>query len=126
MYKHYDPNPHKGQAGDCVIRAICKVYNLPWVNAYAYIAAQGLAMGDMPSSNRVWGAWLKEKGCKRLVFGEYGDCTDDYTVRDFCNDFSHGKFITQSEGHVVAVVDGDYFDTWDSGNECVYAAWEVR
>ena len=72
-------------------------------------------MKDMPSSNAVWGAYLISKGFHREVIPN--TCPDCYTVRDFCVDHPRGAYLLAIGTHVVTVVDGDYYDSWDSGNE---------
>lgn len=34
-----------------------------------------------------------------------------------------GRYLLALDQHVVAVVDGDYYDTWDSGNEIPIYYW---
>ena len=49
-----------------------------------------------------------------------GDCT----VSDFAEDHPKGTYILALSGHVVCVKDGDYIDTWDSGNEIPLYYWQ--
>lgn len=121
MFIFYNPNPANKLVGDCVIRAISKLTNQDWESTYLDICAQGLKMHDMPSSNRVWERYLISKGFKRTLLPD--TCPDCYTVRDFCDDYSIGKFLLAIGTHVVAVEDGDYYDTWDSGNEIPMFYW---
>ena len=72
-------------------------------------------MYDMPSANRVWGEYLRSLGFVRRTIPD--NCPDCYTVRDFCRDNPIGEFILGTGEHVIAVVDGDYYDSWDSGRE---------
>ena len=72
-------------------------------------------MCDMPSANHVWGSYLKRKGFRRYIIPD--ELPDDYTVKDFCRDNPDGEFILALHGHVLAVKDGEYYDSWDSGNE---------
>ena len=51
-------------------------------------------------------------------------CPDCYTIADFCNDHPYGTYILATGTHVVAVIDGDYYDTWDSGNEIPIFYWQ--
>lgn len=44
-------------------------------------------------------------------------CPDCYTVQDFCEEYSEGTYLVAIGDHVVTVIDGDYYDAWDSGNE---------
>ncbi len=114
-YIFNNPNPKKILVGDCVIRGISILTDKPWEYTYIEILIQGYDMYDMPSSNEVWGAYLKSQGySKRLI---PNTCPDCYTIKDFCEDNPKGRYLLATGTHVVAVIDGDYYDTWDSGNE---------
>ena len=115
MYVYYNPNPIGLSVGDCVIRAISCALNQSWIKTYTDLLAQGLSMFDMPSANRVWGQFLKTKGFKKFQIPDF--CPDCYTIRDFCYDNPYGIFVVGTGEHVVCVIDGHYFDSWDSGNE---------
>ena len=114
-YKYYNPNPLGLSVGDCTIRAISKVIERDWKSTYLCIIVQGYQMYDMPSANRVWGEFLRSQGFVRRTIPD--SCPDCYTVIDFCNDNPQGKFLLATGTHVIAVIDGYYLDTWDSGNE---------
>ena len=122
MYREYNPNPAGRSVGDCVIRALSKVLNLPWDKVYVELCIQGFLMKDMPSSDAVWGAYLKSQGFRRYVIPN--DCPDCYTIRDFAIDHPSGTYAVGTGTHVVAVTDGGiYFDSWDSGNEVPIFYW---
>lgn len=121
MWVEYNPNPRHSRVGDCAIRAISKATNQDWETSYTGLYVKGYSMGDLPSANAVWGSYLKDKGFKREIVPN--TCPDCYTVRDFCRDHPRGMFVLALDGHVVTVFDGDYFDTWDSGNETVLYYW---
>ena len=114
-YISYNPNPKGLSVGDCTIRAISRALNLSWVKTYISLVVQGLKMCDMPSANRVWGEFLKSKGFQKFQIPD--TCPDCYTIRDFCYDNPFGIFVVGTGEHVVCVIDGDYYDSWDSGNE---------
>lgn len=114
-YIYKNPNPAKNLVGDCVIRGIAILTEKPWEYVYMEIAIQGYDMYDMPSSNEVWGAYLKSEGFMKRIIPN--NCPDCYTIKDFAKDHSHGKYLVATGSHVVAIIDGDYYDTWDSGNE---------
>ena len=82
-------------------------------------------MCDMPSSDSVWYEYLRKNGFKRESLPN--TCPDCYTVKDFCRDYPKGKYLLyvlgDRIGHVVAVVDGDYVDTWDSGDRIALFFW---
>ena len=115
MFVVYNPNPNGTYTGDCVIRALTKALDLDWETVYIGLAVQGYTMSDMPSANHVWGAYLREHGFDRHAIPN--TCPDCYTVRDFCDDNPKGLYVLATGSHVITVVDGDYFDTWDSGKE---------
>lgn len=115
MWKTYNPNPKKKTVGDCTVRAISKVLNQGWIETYIGLSIQGLIECDMPSSNAVWGKYLQRQGFKKyLVEGE--------TVESF-SERNEGKCVLALSGHVVALVDKDYYDLWDSGKETVLYVW---
>ncbi len=88
---------------------------------YTELSVQGLMMFDMPSSNVVWGAYLKNKRFTRhTIPNNYPDC---YTVADFAKDNPNGKYIVATISHVIAVVNGNYYDTWDSVSEILVFYW---
>lgn len=120
-YIPFNPNPKGNLVGDCVIRAISRVTNQDWDTTYIDIAMQGFMMKDMPSSNSVWSAYLLSKGFKRYVIPN--NCPDCYTVVDFTNDHPRGTFLLAIGTHVVAVEDGNYYDSWDSGSEIPIYYW---
>ena len=37
--------------------------------------------------------------------------------------YPHGTYVLATNNHVVAVVDGNYYDTWDSGDETPIYVW---
>lgn len=59
MYQFYNPNPTGRMVEDCAIRAIAKALGIDWEEAYAKLAMNGYAMGDLPNANSVWGALLR-------------------------------------------------------------------
>lgn len=121
-YEFYNPNPQGRLVGDCVIRAVSKVTGQDWETTYMDIAMKGFQMCDMPSSNPVWGAYLCEHGFqKKMISDKY---PDTYTVADFSRDNPDGTFVLATGTHVVALVDGIYFDAGDSGMEILDYYWE--
>lgn len=117
MWIKYNPNPLGKNVGDCGIRAISKATNQDWRSSYAELSLNGAVMGDMPNANSVLGACLHKHGYRRKIIPD--DCLDcyAYTVKDFCRDHPKGEFVLLLSNHIVAVKDGDFYDTWDSGNE---------
>lgn len=124
MYIPFNPNPAGKLVGDCVIRAIVKATGKTWTTVYDEISDKGYAMRDMPSSNSVWASYLRDKGFHRHIVPE--TCPDCYTIKDFCEDHPMGLYILGTGTHVVTCVDGDYYDSWDSGDEIPIYYFERR
>ena len=120
-YVFYNPNPVGRMVGDCAIRAISKALNMSWETAYITIAINGFSMGDMPSSDSVWGATLRQNGFYRKSMPD--TCPDCYTAEEFCEDHPHGTYVLGFGGHVATVVNGDLFDSWDSSQEIPQFYW---
>ena len=114
MWIKYNANPLNKQVGDCVIRSISKFLEQDWDKTYWDIANKGYQLADMPSSNSVWHSYLQDLGLHRSSIPD--TCPACYTVRDFCNDHPNGRFLLGSGDHVVTVISGNHYDTWDSGD----------
>ena len=121
MWVDYNPNPLQRRVGDCAIRAIAKALDLDWETAFVLIAANAFAMGDMPSSDSVWGSVLRQNGFYRSVIPN--ECPDCYTAEDFAKDHPKGTFVLGFGGHVATVVDGNLYDSWDSSGEVPQFYW---
>lgn len=123
MYTYYNPNPKQKRVGDCVIRAICKALDMDWEDAYIQLCMQGFKMADMPSSNATWGAYLMSKGFIRKPIPN--SCPECFNIRQFSQQYSDGIYIVGTGTHAVAIAFGNYFDSWDSGEEVIQYAWEL-
>ena len=121
MYKNFNINPIHKRADDCTVRAIATALNERWEDVYTDLCLEGLRFYDMPSSNIVWGSYLKQKGFTRHIIPDaFPQC---YTVEQFAEDHPQGIYILAISGHVVCVKNGDYYDTFDSGQRCPVYYW---
>lgn len=121
MWEHYNPNPSGRNVGDCAVRAVAKALDVGWEQAYAMIAAAGYQMNDMPSSNSVWGAVLRQHGYYRHSIPN--QCPECYTAEAFSKDHPEGTFVLGFGSHVATLVDGDIYDSWDSSQEIPQYYW---
>lgn len=122
MYVYCNPNPHGRNVGDCAVRALCIVTGKDWYDIQFDLTAVGAAFGDMANSNDVWGEYAKLYGFKRYLIPD--TCPSCYTVADFANDHKEGTYLLGTGSHVVAVIDGNYIDAWDSGKEVPFYFWK--
>ena len=131
IYRYYQPNNKdlKDEAGDCQIRAISKVLNISWVEAFDLTVPicrelQTYTIFGSRNIKKVNAALEKlgfsytgisvKKGCKRP------------TVKEFASSHKNGKYILRVSHHVVACVNGFYYDTWDSGSKSLYGYYELN
>ena len=123
-YVRYNPNPAGRNVGDCVIRAVSKIIGSDWEQAFINMAAEGLQLYDMPSSNGVLGSFLRSLGYRKNLIPDL--CPECYTIKDFCRDHPRGTFLVATGDHVVAIVDGNYYDSSDTGSEIITYYYERR
>ena len=116
-YEYFNPNPSGRNVGDCTVRALSKALDQDWMETYIGICIEGALRGDMPSANATWGAYLRRRGFEREL------APDDMTVAEFAAQHPHGTYILALSGHVVCIVDGTLYDTWNSENEIVLYYW---
>jgi hypothetical protein len=114
MWIEYLNNPMARRVGDCAVRAVSVALGVDWEKAYELLADAGFAMADMPSSDSVWGAVLRQHGFYRKAIPN--TCPDCYTAEDFMNEHPHGTYVLAFGGHVATVRDGDLYDSWDSSS----------
>lgn len=116
-FEFYNPNPKHQRVGDCTVRAISKAIGTDWADAYIGLCAEGLALRDMPSSNYVWGMYLKKFGFQEYPINSI--CPDCVTVAKFAEDHPKGRYVVACQNHVCTIINGTIFDAWDSSNEIV-------
>lgn len=121
MWVEFNNNPTGRRAGDCAVRAVSKALGISWEQAYVEIAVAGFGMGDVPSSNSVWGAVLRQHGFYRRNLPD--SCPDCYTAEDFCRDHPEGIFVLGFGNHTACVESGNLYDAWDSSEEYVQYYW---
>ena len=121
-FRQYNPNPDGKRVGDCTIRAISAATQQDWESVYTALILEGFILHDLPSANYVWGSYLRRCGWSRSAIPN--NCPDCYTVEDFAAEHPDGTYILALATHVVCVRDGDWLDTWDSGDETPLYFWK--
>jgi hypothetical protein len=120
MIIQYNSNPNGKFIGDCVIRAITAVTGMTWQEVYVGLCLQGYKMADLPSSNAVWAAYLRNQGFIRKTLP---DCC---TIEDFAREHRKGAYIVATGTHAAAVIGGNIYDSWDSSQEIVVYYFERK
>lgn len=120
-WQKWNENPAGRAVGDCAVRAVALALDVDWETAYALIAMNGYLMGDMPSSNGVWGSVLRQHGFSRYAVPS--TCPDCYTIGDFADENPRGMYVVGTGNHVCTIKDGVVFDSWDSRSEIPQYYW---
>ena len=123
-YIEYNNNPVGRSVGDCAVRAISKALDYDWESAYVLLAINGLNMGDMPNSDSVWGATLRQEGFYRKSIPN--TCPECYTAEDFANDHPYGTYVLGFGGHVATIIDGVLYDSWNSSQLIPQYFWHRK
>ena len=124
MFVYYNPNPANKVVGDCAIRAIAKALDIGWEQAYAKAVVTGFRMGDLPSSDAVWGSVLRQNGFVRESLPN--TCPDCYTAEDFCRDYPKGTYVLGFGGHTATIIDGTLYDSWNSLSQSPQFYWRKK
>ena len=122
VWMKYENNPKGRKVGDCAVRAVSKAIGSDWEKAYAELAVMGFTMGDMPSSNSVIDAVLRQYGFRRQAI--QNSCPDCYTFSNFADDHPKGTYVVGTGNHVACIENGAVWDSWDSGMEIPIFYWE--
>lgn len=124
MWIQTNPNPRNKQVPDCVIRAISIAYGEDWYSVYDALCDVGREDCNMPSADAVWGHYLQMRGARPFLLPEA--CPRCVTVKAFCEMYPEGRYIIGTGGHAVCITDGNYYDSWDSGDENPSFFWKVN
>ena len=124
MWIQCNPNPLGKQTSDCVVRAISIATDQSWRRTYRELCELGGRECEMPNVNYVWGMYLRAKGARQFLLPE--SCPQCITVRAFSERYPEGVYVIGTGSHAVAVIDGDWYDAWDSANETPTYFWRVK
>lgn len=115
MWVEFEGNPCGTDEDDCAVRMLCIILDIDWDTAYMMLANMGMMMCKLMNHNAVISAILRQNGFYKRTIPD--SCPDCYNVIDFCEDHPNGTYVLGTGRHVVAVIDGDYIDSFDSGND---------
>ncbi|MBP5597360.1 MAG: hypothetical protein J6Y02_18435 [Pseudobutyrivibrio sp.] len=121
-FVQFNPNPKGKVAEDCTVRAIACLTNKTWDDAYILVCTGGLIEKTMPDQKAAIATLMEMLGFVRYELPN--TCPKCYTIKQFTYDFPRGKYLVATGSHVVAVIDGNYYDAFDSGNEVPLNYWK--
>jgi hypothetical protein len=116
-------NPLGKKTTDCVIRAIAKAEGKEWLEVFDILVKLARENYTIPNGKDNYKEYL-EKYPKINVFHMVANKKKRYTVKEVSK--WQGTYIVQTARHLTTTIDGNYYDTWDSGNKCAYVIHKVR
>lgn len=120
----------KGEAGDCVTRAVAIVTERPYADVYRELSQFMKDNGQAKSARNgiptpIMKAFMKNQGFEWTATMTIGSGTKVHLRAD---ELPHGKIIARVTRHVCAVIDGIIHDTHDpsrGGTRAVYGYWKL-
>ena len=129
-YSYYQPNAKdiKDKMGDCQIRALSKALDLTWLETFDLITP---LCREAQAPDIFCCDLSKTKDFMNRIGFEYTGISNKKgstrpTVKSFAKDHPVGKYVLSVAHHVVACVDGRYYDTWDCGSRSMYGFYTLR
>ena len=123
----FNPNPKNRNIGDCTLRAYCAAFDIEWDDAF-----------DIASEIAKENSSLIEYVSDKVIKDHFGyDVDPDYnkkkvkakdriTINDFTISHPYGTYILGVRKHLVTVKDGEYWDSWDSGDKKVDTVYIIN
>lgn len=124
MWIFANPNPSKKQVPDCVIRAICIALNKPWLEVSDELYSIARREYSVTCDDNIWGRYLYSLGFEPFLLPF--SCPECVTINEFTKYYPVGRYIIGTGKHAVAIIDGNYYDSWDSGNEIPTFFWRIK
>lgn len=121
-FVYYNPHPQGKIVEDCVKRALTKATQRDYHDIQIELNRIKREVGaESYQCKTVWEEFLKRHGFKKVSFpavkGEKRMTPNELAKK------TNGLYVCQCAHHLVCVKDGSYYDTWDSGDKCVYVAF---
>ena len=117
-WKEYNPNPKERNIGDCTLRSYCAAFNISWDQAFdiaSRVAKENSSMIQYVADKVLteeFNCTVSEKYNKKTVKSK-----DRITVNEFAMTHPYGTYILHVRQHQVTVKNGEYWDSWDSGEK---------
>ena len=119
----YQPNPKKRSTGDCSIRAYTKAEGLTWDDAYDIAMKYGKKYAGLPDDSIIVDKILTEE----FNYNSFSlKRNQRMTINEFAASHTVGTYVVKTRGHLVAIVNGFYYDSYNSGDKKVTVYYTKR
>lgn len=134
-FTYYNANPKNKETGDCVIRALSLVCNIPYYDVLNELVKSQIKSGYMINDSHNWSKFLKDRGFVKLPAPR---TSENKRIRGemFCQQLQKKRFyegykidenstlfIRIGSHHVVGIKNFKIHDIWDSTDDCVGQVW---
>lgn len=116
--KYYSVKYKKDWIGDCTIRACAHGTGEDYIVVYKELFESAMKIGAMPNCDRVWQAYLLDRGWTRNSPMKKGG----KKVR-LKNYPTKGTYIIVTSGHLTCIKDGVLLDIFDTRPWCGNSYW---
>lgn len=125
-YFEYNPHPQGKNVGDCVKRAFTRATGMDYMEVQRELNRLKKELGEPHfNSDKVWRTFLARhhfvKHSFPAVAGESRMTVAKLAEESDFNDV----WVCRCARHLVCVTQNGYWDTWDSGDKCVYTAFKL-
>ena len=135
-FHFYNANPKNRITTDCVIRALSTALEIPYNQVVMEMAELQCKTGFDPSETKTIDKYLQQHGWVKQGQPRKWDKTK-YTGKEFCEEALTSKYglypykdqrIVANMGshHIVAIVNGQVWDTWNSTGGKVGIIWTKK
>ena len=133
-FHYHNENPKNRITTDCVIRAVSTATKTPYNQVVMELAEMQCKTGYDDGDKKLYDQYLQSKGFVKYSQPRKDDNTK-FTGKEWCLRLQEDiDWATNGEqlknivahiggNHVVAIVDGKVWDTWDSTNGCIGNYW---
>ena len=125
-WHEYNPNPKERNIGDCTLRSYCAAFGISWDKAFdiaSKVAKENSSMIQYVADKVLveeFNCVVDEKYNKKSVKSK-----DRIKVNEFALSHPYGTYILHVPKHQVTVVNGEYWDSWDSGDKKIDTVYIV-
>jgi len=134
-YIYFNPNPNaktfksgkpkSWHVQDDVVRAICKVLDKTWIEAYELL--DDIAKKNFTTINDkvVVNELLANKlGYEYITYGKPKQGQKRPIIEDFIKENNKGSYVIYLRDYYVTVVDGVVYDIANLSDEAIYSYWK--
>ena len=137
VFHYYNRNPRNRITTDCVVRAISTGLDIPYNDVVMEMAQMQCETGYDDGSTQLIDRYLKSKGWIKCKQPRKEDNTK-YTGEEFCLKIQHPIYAEELDfpdcnwhrmianiggHHIVAIIEGQINDIWDSSRGCIGNVW---